>query len=108
MAPANRPIFSAHGLLAKPTGCARGDAWKPILIAVAAIFLGRILSVYACHSSIYSPSYLTLVATFAGLGWMRGGLSLALALASSRLPLHPKAPRICPRGPEVLYLCVYI
>ena len=58
-------------------------AWKPILIAVGAIFVGRILSVYALvpFSNLFSkPIPLTWQHVLVW-GGLRGALSLALALS---------------------------
>jgi len=58
-------------------------AWKPILIAIAAIFLGRILSVYALvpFSNLFSKRIPFVWQHVLVWGGLRGALSLALALS---------------------------
>jgi CPA1 family monovalent cation:H+ antiporter len=77
----NSLVFLLIGLEVRLGGVLR--AWKPILIAIAAIFLGRILSVYTLIpcSNLFSkqiPSAWQHVLVWGGL---RGALSLALALS---------------------------
>jgi CPA1 family monovalent cation:H+ antiporter len=58
-------------------------AWKPILIAVAAIFLGRILSIYTLVplSNLFSKRIPFVWQHVMVWGGLRGALSLALALS---------------------------
>jgi len=58
-------------------------AWKPILIAIAAIFLGRILSVYALvpFGNLFSKRIPFTWQHVMVWGGFRGALSLALALS---------------------------
>jgi CPA1 family monovalent cation:H+ antiporter len=58
-------------------------AWKPILIAIAAIFLGRILSVYTLvpFSNLFSKRIPFVWQHVMVWGGLRGALSLALALS---------------------------
>jgi monovalent cation:H+ antiporter, CPA1 family len=58
-------------------------AWKPILIVVAAIFLGRILSVYTLvpFSNLFSKPISFVWQYVLVWGGLRGALSLALALS---------------------------
>src|SRR5262250_1377585 len=58
-------------------------AWKPILIAIAAIFLGRILSVYALvpFGNLFSKRIPFAWQHVMVWGGLRGALSLALALS---------------------------
>lgn len=83
----NSLVFLLIGLEVRLGGVLR--AWKPILIAIAAIFLGRILSVYTLvpFSNLFSkriPFVWQHVLVWSGL---RGALSLALALSlDSRFP----------------------
>ncbi len=58
-------------------------AWKPILIAIAAIFLGRILSVYTLvpFSNLFSKRIPFVWQHVLVWGGLRGALSLALALS---------------------------
>jgi CPA1 family monovalent cation:H+ antiporter len=77
----NSLVFLLIGLEVRLGGVLR--AWKPILIAIAAIFLGRILSVYTLvpFSNLFSkriPFVWQHVLVWSGL---RGALSLALALS---------------------------
>jgi CPA1 family monovalent cation:H+ antiporter len=74
-------VFLLIGLEVRLGGVLR--AWKPILIAIAAIFVGRILSVYTLvpFSNLFSKRIAFVwqhVLVWAGL---RGALSLALALS---------------------------
>src|SRR5216684_4103949 len=64
----NSLVFLLIGLEVRLGGLVR--AWKPILIAIAAIFLGRILSVYTLvpFSNLFSKRIPFRVATRAGLG----------------------------------------
>jgi len=57
--------------------------WKPILIAIAAIFLGRILSVYTLvpFSNLFSKRIPFVWQHIMVWGGLRGALSLALALS---------------------------
>jgi len=77
----NSLVFLLIGLEVRIGGVLH--AWKPVLIAIAAIFLGRILSVYTLvpFGNLFSkriPFAWQHVMVWAGL---RGALSLALALS---------------------------
>jgi CPA1 family monovalent cation:H+ antiporter len=58
-------------------------AWKPILFAIAAIFLGRILSIYMLvpFSNLFSKRIPFVWQHVLVWGGLRGALSLALALS---------------------------
>jgi monovalent cation:H+ antiporter, CPA1 family len=83
----NSLVFLLIGLEVRLGGVLR--AWKPILIAVAAIFLGRILSVYTLvpFSNLFSKRIPFVWQHVLVWGGLRGALSLALALSlDSRFP----------------------
>ncbi len=77
----NSLVFLLIGLEVRLGGLVR--AWKPILIAVAAIFLGRILSVYTVVplSNLFSTPISFVWQHVLVWGGLRGALSLALALS---------------------------
>jgi CPA1 family monovalent cation:H+ antiporter len=77
----NSLVFLLIGLEVRLGGLLR--AWKPILIAVAAIFLGRILSVYTIVplSNLFSTPISFVWQHVLVWGGLRGALSLALALS---------------------------
>jgi monovalent cation:H+ antiporter, CPA1 family len=77
----NSLVFLLIGLEVRLGGLVR--AWKPILIAVAAIFLGRILSVYTVVplSNLLSKPISLAWQHVLVWGGLRGALSLALALS---------------------------
>jgi CPA1 family monovalent cation:H+ antiporter len=83
----NSLVFLLIGLEVRLGGVLR--AWKPILIAIAAIFLGRILSVYTLvpFSNLFSKRIPFVWQHVLVWGGLRGALSLALALSlDSRFP----------------------
>jgi CPA1 family monovalent cation:H+ antiporter len=77
----NSLVFLLIGLEVRLGGVLR--AWKPILIAVAAIFLGRLLSVYTLvpFSNLFSKPISLAWQHVLVWGGLRGALSLALALS---------------------------
>ncbi len=77
----NSLVFLLIGLEVRLGGVLR--AWKPILIAVAAIFLGRILSIYTLvpFSNLFSKPISLAWQHVLVWGGLRGALSLALALS---------------------------
>lgn len=77
----NSLVFLLIGLEVRLGGVLH--AWKPILIAVAAIFLGRILSVYTLvpFSNLFSKPISLAWQHVLVWGGLRGALSLALALS---------------------------
>ena len=77
----NSLVFLLIGLEVRLGGVLR--AWKPILIAIAAIFLGRILSVYTLvpFSNLFSKRIPFAWQHVMVWGGLRGALSLALALS---------------------------
>jgi monovalent cation:H+ antiporter, CPA1 family len=77
----NSLVFLLIGLEVRLGGVLR--AWKPILIAIAAIFLGRILSVYTLvpFSNLFSKRIPFVWQHVMVWGGLRGALSLALALS---------------------------
>ena len=77
----NSLVFLLIGLEVRLGGLLR--LWKPILIAVAAIFLGRILSVYTIVplSNLLSTPISFVWQHVLVWGGLRGALSLALALS---------------------------
>ncbi len=77
----NSLVFLLIGLEVRLGGVLR--AWKPILIAIAAIFLGRILSVYTLmpFSNLFSKRIPFMWQHVMVWGGLRGALSLALALS---------------------------
>jgi CPA1 family monovalent cation:H+ antiporter len=77
----NSLVFLLIGLEVRLGGVLH--AWKPILIAVAAIFLGRILSVYTLvpFSNLFSKPVSLAWQHVLVWGGLRGALSLALALS---------------------------
>jgi CPA1 family monovalent cation:H+ antiporter len=77
----NSLVFLLIGLEVRLGGVLR--EWKPILIAIAAIFLGRILSVYTLvpFSNLFSKRIPFVWQHVMVWGGLRGALSLALALS---------------------------
>jgi CPA1 family monovalent cation:H+ antiporter len=77
----NSLVFLLIGLEVRIGGVLRG--WKAILIAIAAIFLGRILSVYTLvpFSNLFSKRIPFVWQHVMVWGGLRGALSLALALS---------------------------
>jgi monovalent cation:H+ antiporter, CPA1 family len=77
----NSLVFLLIGLEVRLGGALR--AWKPILMAIAAIFLGRILSVYmlVTFSNLFSKRIPFVWQHVMVWGGLRGALSLALALS---------------------------
>lgn len=77
----NSLVFLLIGLEVRLEGVLR--AWKPILIAIGAIFLGRILSVYTLvpFSNLFSKRIPFVWQHVMVWGGLRGALSLALALS---------------------------
>jgi monovalent cation:H+ antiporter, CPA1 family len=80
----NSIVFLLIGLEVRLGGVLR--AWKPILIAAAAIFLSRILSVYTLvpFSNLFSKRIPFVWQHVLVWGGLRGALSLALALSPDR------------------------
>jgi CPA1 family monovalent cation:H+ antiporter len=80
----NSIVFLLIGLEVRLGGVLR--AWKPILIAAAAIFLSRILSVYTLvpFSNLFSKRIPFVWQHVLVWGGLRGALSLALALSLDR------------------------
>jgi monovalent cation:H+ antiporter, CPA1 family len=77
----NSLVFLLIGLEVRLGGVLR--EWKPILIAIAAIFIGRILSVYTLvpFSNLFSKRIPFMWQHVLVWGGLRGALSLALALS---------------------------
>jgi monovalent cation:H+ antiporter, CPA1 family len=77
----NSLVFLLIGLEVRLGGLLR--AWKPILVAIAAIFLGRILSIYMLvpFSNLFSKRIPFVWQHVLVWGGLRGALSLALALS---------------------------
>jgi CPA1 family monovalent cation:H+ antiporter len=77
----NSLVFLLIGLEVRLGGLLR--AWKPILFAIAAIFLGRILSIYMLvpFSNLFSKRIPFVWQHVLVWGGLRGALSLALALS---------------------------
>jgi CPA1 family monovalent cation:H+ antiporter len=77
----NSLVFLLIGLEVRLGGVLR--EWKPILIAIAAIFIGRILSVYTLvpFSNLFSKRIPFVWQHVLVWGGLRGALSLALALS---------------------------
>jgi CPA1 family monovalent cation:H+ antiporter len=77
----NSLVFLLIGLEVRLGGVLR--TWKPILIAIAAIFLGRILSVYTLvpFGNLFSKRIPFVWQHVLVWGGLRGALSLALALS---------------------------